>query len=528
MAKKISFFLVLFILILTSAHAEEPTKIYGQVLLRDTPFEKLEVTAHWMDNTSVYHATTTETLTKSEARSLGDSSLRGYYFFNDDKLRAKKGSTIIITFKGTSHKLITTSNPGGATVRVTTISLSYGGFATEAINMSKIYEELENPEDMSEEDLEEFLINTQNISVKEIVQEEDSANAPEIIPHETLSGIPNEEISIEPSSQIKADNSKISKFFRDLIVIIVVVIIGLAVVLMSYYFIKYGTTYIVETVSEITLDPIEAQTKRFLNKKIKALVKESISISFEKTLRDAIELIVRDRTDTIIVLKDDSYLGFITEKNILKAGLKIDTKIKDCPDGVMSKNNLLIESGKNIGEAYETMSSVGERKLGVIENNKLIGEISLFDIQSQMSGFSRFFGEKTKSGLTTVRDMMSKNVVLLDKNENIEKAESLLRQDNVNMIVVTEDYKPLGVFTVGDYIVGMSKYGEHLQKHNVGVLMSSPFVTVNPDLNIFEANEFMLKKEFKRYPVSYDGPILGILDQKKLCAEMFSYFENKG
>ena len=89
--KKKLFLLVFLVIILTNdIYAVDyilPTKIYGQVLAKDSPFSGLRVTAHYIDIQNKENSVETFTSNRDEARDRGNIDYVGYYFF--DNIRDK-------------------------------------------------------------------------------------------------------------------------------------------------------------------------------------------------------------------------------------------------------------------------------------------------------------------------------------------------------------------------------------------------------------------------------------------------------
>jgi len=75
-----------------------PTSFYGRVETTDgklVPY--VEVTASWTDVDNNNYTTLSKTMNLQEATAFGDHNLEGYYFFNQGKVKAKKGSKIEVS-----------------------------------------------------------------------------------------------------------------------------------------------------------------------------------------------------------------------------------------------------------------------------------------------------------------------------------------------------------------------------------------------------------------------------------------------
>ena len=99
-----------------------PTSLYGQVVNENnnSAIEGIEVTASWLDPGNNLKQTKTVTLTKVQADALNDSSLAGYFLFNEGKVRAKPDSKITVSAPGdiTAPDPFVFANPGGDALQV--------------------------------------------------------------------------------------------------------------------------------------------------------------------------------------------------------------------------------------------------------------------------------------------------------------------------------------------------------------------------------------------------------------------------
>ena len=129
-----------------------------------------------------------------------------------------------------------------------------------------------------------------------------------------------------------------------------------------------------------------------------------------------------------------------------------------------------------------------------------------------------------------VKDVMTKNVLSISKYESIMQVANILTEKNISGLpVVDKDNKVLGIITQADILsmVGVGrehtfkdllKYmlGEPLpqrrQGDHVGDIMTSPAVTIKPDMNIAEAVRMMDEKKFRRLTVVDEKQkLIGIL-----------------
>lgn len=486
-----------------------PTKISGQILSKNIPVENFEVTAHWIDVQNELQSTSTMTLDKDEARRLGDSSLKGYYFF--DNIRALPNTNIIIDISQTKHNFIIPSNPGHS-VQVTTISLNFDYMPIEnGIYNLTVYEE-ENQEDIL------GLINSINTS-EEIIEDEKNT-VPEI--NITKKATIEEKIKDSPESRYNnAENDKQNKIMKDLLnalMILLFITIGIVVL---YFSVRLTTKYFSNIVSNITLSPIKASSKKILNKKIREFSAPTEKISKNDTVYNALNKIMSSKKDTLFVVENDKCIGKISEKEIFKMDINKNMSELKVID-LMSENIALIEDDKTLEEAYYLIDQEETDCLGVIDNGNLVGEITILNMLKQTSSFS---GDNSKSN--NIRYLMKKSFISLDKKENIKNARQKMIENHTKFVITTENNNPVGIFTIRDYIEALSKYEKNIFNNNVEHVMSSSISSIIPDISVFKAIKIMLEKGFKNYAVKYENEILGIITQKKVLDTIISIMQKE-
>jgi CBS domain-containing protein len=125
-----------------------------------------------------------------------------------------------------------------------------------------------------------------------------------------------------------------------------------------------------------------------------------------------------------------------------------------------------------------------------------------------------------------VRDVMTRDVLVITKYENITKVANILSGKNISGLpVVDNDRKVLGIVTQADILsmlgVGrehtfkdLLKYmlGERLPQRKmgdiVGDIMTTGAITIKPDANIADAVRVMDEKKIRRLIVTDENQVL--------------------
>ena len=119
--------------------------------------------------------------------------------------------------------------------------------------------------------------------------------------------------------------------------------------------------------------------------KIRTILKSKkqtiISVSSQNTVYEALELMVQKNVGAILVMNEDRFAGIFTERDyarkvILKGKASKETLIHE----IMTPNPITINPDHSIEDCMRLMTDKFIRHLPVIENEKLIGVISIGDL----------------------------------------------------------------------------------------------------------------------------------------------------
>ena len=111
---------------------------------------------------------------------------------------------------------------------------------------------------------------------------------------------------------------------------------------------------------------------------------------------------------------------------------------------------------------------------------------------------------------TFVNQVMSKNVLTVEKSTSLQEAAQNMKKSNVGCVIVTENNKPLGIVTERDFVTRIAVEGIPLFTE-IFEVMSSPLITINPEETIWEASEMMKEKRIHKLPVKENEQIIGIV-----------------
>jgi signal-transduction protein with cAMP-binding, CBS, and nucleotidyltransferase domain len=81
---------------------------------------------------------------------------------------------------------------------------------------------------------------------------------------------------------------------------------------------------------------------------------------------------------------------------------------------------------------------------------------------------------------TFVNQVMSKNVLSLDKSTTLQEAAEHMKRLSIGCVIVTENNNPIGIITERDFVTRIAAEGRPLFTE-IKEVMSSPLITIDPE-----------------------------------------------
>ncbi|MCX8181946.1 MAG: CBS domain-containing protein [Candidatus Methanomethyliaceae archaeon] len=127
-------------------------------------------------------------------------------------------------------------------------------------------------------------------------------------------------------------------------------------------------------------------------KRVSIVINKSPVFCFkDQTLRETIELMNRNDVGSVIVVDPEVRpIGILTHSDILRS-IEKETPLTTSVERVMSRPVITIESEESIMDAYLKFLSHGINHLAVVDNEKLVGVISIKDLIYNLESRSHFF-----------------------------------------------------------------------------------------------------------------------------------------
>lgn len=245
-----------------------------------------------------------------------------------------------------------------------------------------------------------------------------------------------------------------------------------------------------------------------------------VTINPEKSVHDAAMLMIGEDISTLVVEKDESPIGILTERDFV---LKVTNAAKSRVTDVMSDSLVTVRPASSVVEAVGLMKEHGIRKLVVTnDQNKIVGIVTQTDVCRMLHKRVRILTMAVPP--LYVHDVMSKEIQSTPPDTNLSKVKELMKQHHISALPVIENDQYIGIFT--EYDMVMNVYGSGAtDPKTVRDLMKSPLKGIPADITIFDANLIMLFENVRRLIAVHDGNIVGVVTQTDIVHAAFQYLE---
>jgi CBS domain-containing protein len=124
---------------------------------------------------------------------------------------------------------------------------------------------------------------------------------------------------------------------------------------------------------------------------------------------------------------------------------------------IMTANPETLSEKANLTEAAMKMKRLNVGIIPITRDHTVSGVLTDRDI------VVRAIAQKSNPDKTSVRDVMSREVVSCNENEDIRKCVDLMEAKKIRRLIVTDDSgKPVGVVSIGDIATKAQGFGEEI------------------------------------------------------------------
>ena len=259
-------------------------------------------------------------------------------------------------------------------------------------------------------------------------------------------------------------------------------------------------------------------TSRIGSLTVGELLTQPVVLSPTEHVHKAIGLLKKMKTYEIFVVEKGEVKGLLTIRDVLKAksiaGSKISSLITRIPH--LSRND-------TVSIAARMMTDHRVRSLPIVENGKLVGQISASSICDRMS-------QEQKLNVKASA-VMTSDPVCLREDDSVAKARTVMTQRSIDHLPVLRQRKVAGVVTSDAIVFRMapsesiapeSVTAEKQARLDVGVsgLMAEPVMSA-PDADVCQVIEEMKRRGTAYSLVALWGELQGIITYRD-CVKLLT------
>lgn len=243
-------------------------------------------------------------------------------------------------------------------------------------------------------------------------------------------------------------------------------------------------------------------------KEVKQIMSQDVvTVNPEASMAEAAGLMGRKHIGSLIVIKYETPVGIITERDLLSKVLALGKDpVEEKVEAAMSYPLITIGPTARIKEAARMMIKKKGR-LAVFDKGKLVGVITASDLIGSLP--------ELPETEVKVDDFMTKEVVTADEKESVATIAKIMGEKRIGSVIITRKEEPFGIFTERDLITTFLVEGKPLIAE-VGKEASSPLVTSPSGTSIHKAAAIMALKKIRRLPIAKKDKLIGIITARDL------------
>ncbi len=242
---------------------------------------------------------------------------------------------------------------------------------------------------------------------------------------------------------------------------------------------------------------------------------------------------------SVVVTSDSKPAGIITERDIVSKVLLRNKRASEVKaKEIMSFPLITIEPQTSVKEACELVAKKCIKRLPVVENDVLIGIVSIGNILTKKPGCAkRFYNhpeapslasrckqairstvpyflfrieKREEKGKIAVRDIMTRSIVTEDEDTVVTKIATDMEL-GAECVVITSRGRPEGIITERDIALKVLLQDRRASEVKAKEIMAFPLVTIEPGASVDEACKLAARKRIKRLLVVEKGVLRGIV-----------------
>ena len=110
-----------------------------------------------------------------------------------------------------------------------------------------------------------------------------------------------------------------------------------------------------------------------------------------------------------------------------------------------------------------------------------------------------------------VRELMVKNVITLQTDTSVHEATKILNENKIGCLVVVRDGNIKGILTKRDLLERVLEKCKNPKETKTSEIMTTDVIVGEPDMEICEATNIMIKNKIKKLPIVEESQLVGMV-----------------
>ncbi|OHE58324.1 MAG: hypothetical protein A2Z47_02320 [Thermodesulfovibrio sp. RBG_19FT_COMBO_42_12] len=231
--------------------------------------------------------------------------------------------------------------------------------------------------------------------------------------------------------------------------------------------------------------------------------RDIITLGPKEFLRIAVEKMNFHNVSCVVVVEDKRPVGILTESDIVRLVCNNTDLDLTRLQSVMKGPVVAVSEEAEISEVANLMVVNDLRRLVVVDSGyNITGIVTQTDIIKNL---------KIESFISfrEVEQIMKREVISVGEKDSLPKAIEFMAKNRISCVPVVEYNKPLGMITEHDITkaILMNRVSD-----NVKGVMTTPVLTVNGEVNLFDATRLMEENKLRQLVVvDTEGNVIGIV-----------------
>jgi CBS domain-containing protein len=188
-----------------------------------------------------------------------------------------------------------------------------------------------------------------------------------------------------------------------------------------------------------------------VNCPIEKIMREATFLDKSASVEDAANIMTKKHTSAIPIVesaKDKTVIAIVTERDVLPQAEYFGITVEE----VMKTDPITSSLGMMISDVSKIMVRNGFRRLPVIQEGKLIGVVTVFDVL-EFLGYGEFQHSDAEEAFSErVDEIMSKEIITVTMDQDLSDVAKLVRETGIGGFPVVEKGRLAGIVTISDII----------------------------------------------------------------------------